>query len=326
MKNNLFEYDPALQWSLDYLTSYNNLEIISYQNIVQTSYSKVHKIISTIGDYYLKQTPEALFIESQILTYFNNHGCNNIPELVAENKSLNCFLMKFCGEVSLRHLFNGKIDVDKLALGITNYTKIQRTLENKIQELLELGISDWRLSKFPTLYNDLIQQEVLLINDGLSEKEIQKLNDLNSTCLNLCEALANYKIPETINHCDFHENNMLFNKKTGEIAIIDWGEVVISHPFFSLNSCLWNLTYFQNIKPTDVIYRKIQMLCISPWVDLYDDKKLLEAFNIAYLLHGIFAALGYENLYNATKNSDRKVQLENPGSIAGCLRTFLRSN
>ncbi|WP_426741160.1 hypothetical protein, partial [Pseudomonas aeruginosa] len=109
----------------------------------------------------------------------------------------------------LRNLFKEKIDLEMLKAGILNYTKIQRTLENKLPQLIRLGIPDWRLEKFSSLYYQLIQQEELLISDGLSTDEITFLNKAHEICINLCESLSNYQIPETINHCDFHENNMV---------------------------------------------------------------------------------------------------------------------
>jgi len=315
--------EQALQWALEYLVTNNKLEIVTHEKIVETSYSAVHKINTTQGSVYLKQTPKALFLESKTLTYLNRKNCKNIPEKIAENKVLHCFLMTSCGDESLRHLFKKQIDLNMLSTGILNYTHIQRTLENRLSQLIALGIPDWRLENFSSFYQQLIQQEKLLISDGLSEKEINKLNESYKTCVNLCEALSKYQLPETINHCDFHENNMLLNKHTGEISIIDWGETVISHPFFSLNGCLWNITYFNQIKQTDTMYIKLQKQCIAPWLDLYEEKHLIDALNIANHLNGIFAALSYERIYSATMDQTRTVQQEHPGSIAGCLRTFL---
>lgn len=143
------------------------------------------------------------------------------------------------------------------------------------------------------------------------------------TCIKLCEDLLEYRISETINHCDFHENNMLLDEKTGDINIIDWGETVIAHPFFSLNGCLWNIVYFNDINKADPMYSDLQLQCISSWLNLYDEEKLIKAFNIADQLNGMYAALGYERLYIATENQPKKVQEEHPGSIAGCLRSFL---
>jgi thiamine kinase-like enzyme len=318
--------EKALQWATQYLTSEKKLTLVNLQKIIETSYSIVHEIKTTQGVVYLKKTPKALFQESKTLAFLSKQGCTNIPEFIAENSELHCFLMTSCGDESLRHLFNGHVDLSKLKLGILNYTKIQRFLENKVQQLLTLGIPDWRVDKFASLYHALIQQEQLLIGDGLQEKEIESLHQLYPTCVTLCESLSKYGLPQTINHCDFHENNMLLDRNTGDVSIIDWGEVVISHPFFSLNGCLWNITYFNELKQSDLAYGKIQSYCIASWLDCYDEKTLREMLNITSKLSGVFAALAYEQMYNATKDQEKTVQQEHPGSIAGCLRTFLNQN
>lgn len=317
--------DQALQWAAQYLTAYTKSSILNHQEVVQTSYSIVHRIETTEGVVYLKQVPENLFVEPKMLAFLHEQGCKNIPELLAENSDLHCFLMTSCGDDSLRRLFKGKVDLKKLKLGILNYTNIQRLLENKTRDLLLLGVPDWQLDKFASLYYKLIEQENLLLDDGLTKKEVDRLRQHYPTCIKLCEDLLEFKIPETVSHCDFHENNMLLDRETGAINIIDWGESVIAHPFFSLNSCLWNIVHFNNINKTDPMYYDLQSHCISPWLDLYDKKKLLKAFSLADRLNGVYAALAYERLYIVTEDQPKKVQQEHPGSIAGCLRTFLSS-
>lgn len=315
--------NQTLQWAAQYLTAYKKSSILNHQEIVQTSYSIVHRIETTEVVVYLKQVPENLFVEPKTLAFLHEQGCKNIPELLAENSDLHCFLMTSCGDDSLRCLFKGKVDLKKLKLGILNYTNIQRLLENKTRDLLLLGVPDWRLDKFASLYYKLIQQENLLVNDGLTKKEVDRLRQHYPTCIKLCEDLLEFKISETISHCDFHENNMLLDRKTGAINIIDWGESVIAHPFFSLNGCLWNIVYFNDINKADPMYYDLQLHCVSPWLDLYDKRKLLKAFGLADQLIGVYAALTYERLYIATEDQPKKVQQEHPGSIAGCLRSFL---
>lgn len=61
--------------------------------------------------------------------------------------------MANCGDIPLRSLFNGTIDLKLLKIGIYNYTKIQRQLENRVTELFNISTPDWRLDKFPILYN-----------------------------------------------------------------------------------------------------------------------------------------------------------------------------
>lgn len=319
MKNN----DAAIQWAVDYLESHN-CKLVAIQKVVEPAHSIVNKINTSLGVFYLKQTPPALFLEPDTISLLQDQGCQHIPTVIAKNDRYHCFLTTACGDVSLRALFSkDSIDMDLLARGISHYVSIQRTLENDTPKLIAFGLPDWRLDKFPLLYRELIQETDLLIADGLSQKEITTLNQAYDFCVEQCERLSKYKIPETINHCDFQDNNMLLAPKTGELSIIDWGETVISHPFFSLNTCLWNLTYFHNIKPDDFRYQTLQRFCVSSWLDSHEESDLITAFTITNDLLGVFAALSYKRMYEATSNQSKSVQEEHPGSIAGCLRSFL---
>lgn len=315
--------EKALAWAEEYLVSHENMLVVERQCVVETSYSTVYRLKSINSVVYLKVTPELLFYEAEILKFLHEQGCQHIPELIAQNSLLTCFLTRSCGDESLRHLFKHEIDSKKLIMGITNYTAIQRLQEKNIQPLLTMGVPDWRLERFSGFYQKLIQQHELLIGDGLTEKEVEQLHDYYPLCVKLCADLAAYKIPETLNHCDFQYNNMLLDKHTGEINIIDWGETVITHPFFSLNGCLWNLTYFNAFKTSDPEYLALKSQSVVSWLDDFEETTLLKAFDLANQLLGIAAALEYQRLYFATYNQSKTVQQEHYGSIAGCLRSFL---
>ncbi|WP_238583461.1 hypothetical protein [Legionella jordanis] len=78
------------------------------------------------------------------------------------------------------------------------------------------------------------------------------------------------------------------------------------------------------MKQDDMQYQALQQICISPWLGNHEKRDLITAFNIANELLGVFAALGYKFMYEATANQSKTVQDEHPGSIAGCLRSFLQ--
>ncbi|QMT59758.1 phosphotransferase [Legionella sp. PC997] len=319
MKNN----DAATQWAVNYLEAHD-YKLVAIQKIVEPAHSIVKKINTSKGVFYLKQTPPELYLEPDTISLLQAQECQHIPTVIAKNDRYHCFLTPACGDVTLRALFlKDNVDTDLLRQGIRNYVSIQRKLENDIPQLVALGIPNWQLDQFPLLYSKLVTETELLIADGLTAREITALNQAYGFCVEQCEQLAEYKIPETINHCDFQDNNMLRSQNTGEISIIDWGETVIGHPFFSLNTCLWNLTYFHNMKPGDTQYQVLQHICVSSWLGSYKESDLIKAFNIANNLLGIFAALSYKRIYKATANQSKTVQEEHPGSIAGCLRSFL---
>jgi len=318
------EINKALQWAQSDLLTAKNVHVISHEKVTHTTYSIVYKINTENDVVYLKQVPRELFLEARILSFFGKQGFKHIPELIGQNDELNCFVMRSAGDQSLRQIFNGKIDINPLKQGIINYTKIQRRLEDKARQLLSLGAHDWQLNQFSEKYRELIEDERLLLNDGVTQDELKALHQLSPKCISLCEDLAQYQIPETLNHCDFHENNMLYDNQTGNINIIDWGEVAITHPFFSLCGFLWNVRHFYHVTESDSIYQALKLSCIKPWLDLYSEKILLDCLDIADKLNGVFAALAYAHLYKVTQYQDKSVAKEHHGAIAGCLRTFLR--
>lgn len=318
--------ERSLKWAIEYLTSQQNLSINNYTKIIDTAYSEVFKIKTPETIFFLKLTPPELFLEPATISFLHSQGCLNIPKVVAENADLNCFLMESCGENSLREIFDEQFDLDLLNLGITNFTKIQRCFENQTAALLEIGVPDWRLQKFPKLYAELIANKRLLAYDGLTTDEIVTLQNLHPTCAKLCEEIAEFNIQETINYCDFHDNNMLFESMTSNVNIIDWGEAVITHPFFSLAGCLWNIGYFHGVKAKDLVYKKLQTHCVHSWLDIYGEPSLIALLNKVNQLNGVFAALGYARLYTATKHQEEKVQENKRGSVAGCLRTYINNH
>ena len=84
----------------------------------------------------------------------------------------------------------------------------------------------------------MLSQKDILIADGLSEIEISELEALLPKVSNLCKKLSDYSIKQTIVQPDFNDNNTLIDDISQDITIIDLGEIVISHPFFSLLNCL----------------------------------------------------------------------------------------
>ena len=103
--------EDALRWARDIINNKLCQNVISECNIVNTAYSTVYAFNSAQGCYYLKQTPEKLALEAPTIEFIHNTYQAAIPEVIACNTRLHCFLMKQCGEVTLRQHFNGNLDL-----------------------------------------------------------------------------------------------------------------------------------------------------------------------------------------------------------------------
>ena len=269
------------------------------ETVVQTPWSSVLKINTSQGLVYLKQTPPDLFIEVAIIQKCRDLcKITNIPEVIAENKELHCFLMKECGDVSLRTLFDGHLNTDLLVQGLHTYKAMQQATVSHVDAFLQAGVPDWRLLHFPKLYQELISNEAFLKTQGLEAAQIKILQDSLGHLEALCLALSSYGIPECLSHSDFHENNMLFSSATQKVSIIDLGETAINHPFFSLAAFLHIPCNRYKVVVGSADYQILHDACFQGWLPY--DQDLSEALKITEKLLPIYLTFAHMRLVNAT--------------------------
>lgn len=266
--------------------------------VIETPWSTVLKINTPQGLVYCKQTPPNLFIEVDVLQKCHDLcKITDIPEVIAANKNLHCFLMKACGDASLRTVFNGQLNVELLVQGLQVYRKIQQATAPHVNAFLQAGVPDWRLEHFPKLYLDLISNEDFLLTHGLESAQITILKNAVSKVEMLCQTLSKYEIPECLNHSDFHENNMLFNNITKKVSIVDLGETAINHPFFVLAAFLKIPCNLYNVAVDSIEYQKLYDTCFNGWID--DKKSMIRVVKLINILLPVYLLLTQKRFLDA---------------------------
>ena len=185
--------------------------------------------------------------------------------MIAINDELHCFLMQDAGK-NLREYLKIDFKPHLLSEAIVQYSSIQRSTKDYYEPFFSLGVPDWRLDKLPFLYEQIINQKEFLIADGMTDEELQILQDLRPQFSRQCELLSQFQIPEALTIYDFNTNNVLIDPKTRKMRFIDWGEAVVTHPFFSLCTYLYQATLHHSVKESDQIYHQLQESCIESWV------------------------------------------------------------
>lgn len=195
--------------------------------------------------------------------------------------------MKDAGK-SLREILKQKFDEALICKAIDQFTLLQIAVAGNVDVFLDIGVPDYRLDKLPGLYKELISQKDLLIAEGISEVEISKLEALLPKVISLCKKLSNYSIKQTIVQPDFNDNNTLIDDASN-ITIIDLGEIVISHPFFSLLNCLEQIKKHHGLTDNDGTYLRIKDACFKNYMIFFESKEhLLDAFTTAQLLSSVY--------------------------------------
>lgn len=297
----------AIEWAMKTLKRSE----LSTTVIVETHWSIVVKISTPNGPVYLKQTPPDLFIEASVLKQCREIcGITDIPEVIAANNNLHCFLMKECGDATLRILFDGKLNVDLLVQGLEVYKNMQHATAKHIDAFLQDGVPDWRLQIFSKLYQDLVSDDAFLKAHQLKSEQIKILQNSVRKVETLCQELSQYGIPESLNNTDFHDNNMLFSHTTQKISIIDMGETAISHPLFSLAAFLKIPSSLYNGTFSSVDYQKLRETCFSEWLE--DKKNMVRVIEIINTLLPVYLLFAQKRFLDAI---DLPYDAGNPMSV-----------
>jgi hypothetical protein len=325
--------NKCIDWGKSYLISNGYLNKAEAVPITIAPWSMVWKFETESGSIYLKKSIPEFSIEAKIITIIDRVEPDFVPKVIAINPDLNCFLMLDAG-VPLRERFRHKFDMDILAEVVNKYTRLQCAISGQSDALIEAGVPDWRLNQLPMLYANLIGNHLLLDEVGIAPSEKAKLIALKPKFIEICERLSSFKIPETLNHCDFHDNNVLYDEKNHHLTLMDLVEVVISHPFLSLHSLFFMQQYWNYFKKDDHDYLKLKEVCFHHFRQFESEKNLQEIFNLTLLLHPLFYVFslmrlitacdkeGYRTHYTGPEGLVKSLQAQKK-NIAGCLRQFM---
>ncbi|MCC5016045.1 MULTISPECIES: phosphotransferase [unclassified Legionella] len=314
--------EEIIQWGCNYLASHRyRLKSTQPEHVQNTPWSYVVRFITSDGYIYLKHTPPLLALEPLITNILHDQFHASVPEVIAVNAELNCFLMKDAGR-PLREILKKRFDPILLCKSIEQFTSIQLAVSSNVDNFLDIGVPDWRLDKLPVLYQQLLSQKDLLMEDGLSEIERNELESLLPTIIHLCKKLSNYSLKQTLVQCDFHDNNILISDLSQTITFIDLGEIVISHPFFSLVGCLRQAMFHHALTKEDDIYLRLLDACLKNYLAFESKSHLFDAFDIAQLLWFIYEALAQYRLRIACDEA-RFLSFQRQGKLSGRLKELM---
>lgn len=308
--------DAIADWAYKSLLKQGYQVISSLEDVQITPWSSVKRLLTDNGTIYLKQTPDLLSLEPTVIQLLKHKFQAAVPEVIAVDKELQCFLMKEGGK-QFYHYNKTKDRLELICKAINKYKQIQNHSSECINDFLELKVPDWRLNKIPLLYTQLISQKNVLLKDGMPVIDIQKLPEFSAQCASLCNDLSKFAMPVTLDHCDLHGGNILVNEKTHEITIIDWGETVITHPFFSLSAFLRSLVKYYQFTESE-----LWDVCFKN--ENYMEKYILQKIvTLAQSLEPIYSALAF---YRLLLSSDEEKFMAAPnckGRITAYLQEFM---
>jgi hypothetical protein len=195
------------------------------------------------GPVWFKANVAELKHEATVALLLARRVPERVPPLIADDPDRGWMLMEDAGR-RLREVVADERDLSRWDDILEGAADIARAMEPDVDQLLDAGVPDLRLAVLPEKYAAAVD------HDDVD----QRFRDAVPRVREMAEELASYGVTETLQHDDLHDGQVFV--RDGRQLILDWGDAVISHPFFTLSVTLegvvaWGLDDVANSVDTD---------------------------------------------------------------------------
>jgi aminoglycoside phosphotransferase (APT) family kinase protein len=118
--------------------------------------------------------------------------------------------------------------------------ELQRSWSGRVEELLALGLPDWRAPALAAAIADVVERT----RSELSDRDRATLADFVRGLPGRFDDVAACGLPESLVHGDFHPGNLRGDERA--LTLLDWGDSGVGHP-------LLDQPAFLNAIPDDAI-------------------------------------------------------------------------
>lgn len=189
------------------------------------AWATVLRVPTTAGPVWFKANEPGLRHEVFAVERLSSRVPSRVPPLLASDLDRGWLLMGDAGE-RLREVVERERSLTRWHDVLEGVADLHHTLEPDVDDLLAAGVPDLRLATLADRYAELVD------HDGFE----QRFRDAVPRVRDLVAELASYGLPETLQHDDLHDGQVFV--ADGRNLVLDWGDAVVSHPFFTLSVTL----------------------------------------------------------------------------------------
>lgn len=286
-------------------------------------WSTVLRVPTSVGLVYCKATLAGFDHEPRLTAALAGWRPDLMPDVLAIDDDRGWMLTRDAGPM-LRTIT--RTDPPNLAPWLDTlprYAELEIEMIPRVAVLLALGAFDHRLATLPEHFALILEDESLLKigpPDGLSDDEIARLRDIAPRFAELCDELANYGIPETLQHDDFHDGNIFIG--AGRTILADWAECCIAHPFFTMRVTLRAAAHFAGLPENAPPILAMRDAYLEPWTRFIARDDLLPAFALSQRIAIVSRARTWHRVITKLTGEDRQ---QEAGVVPDNLRQFLHA-
>jgi hypothetical protein len=182
---------------------------------------------------------------------------------------------------------------DAWLVALPLYAELQLGEAAHALEHVTIGVPDLRLPSLVARYEELLRQEL-----PLESEEIIRLRSFAARFAELCDKLAAYGLPDTIQHDDLHMRNVY--EHDGRLRLLDWGDSSVSQPFASLVVTFRFLEEVSGLPPNDPWFARLRDAYLEPW-----GRELATAFPLAVRVGTVAHTFGWVRIRGSLSGQAR---------------------
>ena len=285
-------------------------------------WSTVLVVPTAEGSLYFKATGPETMYEAALTQVLAKWDPDCMPELLAVEPVQGWMLMCNGGQ-QLRDVIRSTQDIRPWQPILTRYAELQIGLVDRISELKALGLPEQCPVMLSSLFPRLLADESsMLIGQpkGLTPAEFQQLQNLSRWFEQVCLELTRLGIPNSIDHGDFHDANVLV--KDERFTFSDWGDAAITHPFLSLRTLFFSVRLSLNLQGYSFTPEMEAVLdrYLSNWQPYATKETLRKAFRLSLPVAAAAKALAWQETFSLLEEPERR---EYAWLIPELMREFL---
>ena len=293
-------------------------QVVHTNEVRRSPVSTVLAVQSDRRRVYFKDCGALFAHESRLLAALAAQFPDAVPGVIGTEDVQHWVLMEDAGP-NLRTAIRDNGDRHLSEVMVHTFAALQRDTAAIVPDLLALGVPDRRLDQLPSLFETLIADTPELMighPDGLTVADAERLRAYGPALRDLCEQVAAFGLPNTLQHDDFHTANTSLN---GDRCVFyDWGESAIAHPFTSLLIALRDAKFVLNYDDADLI--RMRDAYLAGWSAFGSRARLVEALALTHRLAALGRALTWWAVLRA---GDDAYRAENGDAVPYWLLTFL---
>jgi hypothetical protein len=174
----------------------------------------------------------------------------------------------------------------KWEVAIQRFGQLQVQAAAQIDELLAIGCLDRRLEVLASQIDPLLADDEAL--SPMTVDEIAQIRSLGPRLKAMCQELARYRVPYTLNHGDLHSGNITAQS----LRFFDWTDACIAHPFLDLTTVVVDVDELKE----PIARERIVELYLELWTAYEPIEHLREMWHLAEPLGALHQAVSYQHI------------------------------